>query len=261
VKHGTTTGYKNHGCRCDSCRKAWSTHWREYRAVNREVVQAAERKRRAAKQGTVRGDQHGTETGYNYGCRCDLCSEAHTTASRKYKAANREAVNAKGRERYAVYSADPEWRKAINASVREWRVANREAVNAAKRQWSATSVDLMRSLKGTTCVDCGGTFPPEQLHFHHRDPSTKLFILAAAGRHTRAAVRAEAKKCDVLCKPCHEERHRYSFDERCTCTVCGLVFGGETAFERHRVAGRCRTLEEMKAKGFRMRKDGSAWTC
>ena len=31
-KHGTTTAYVNHKCRCEECRIAWNTYHREYRA-------------------------------------------------------------------------------------------------------------------------------------------------------------------------------------------------------------------------------------
>lgn len=33
IKHGVTTGYKFHACRCDDCRRAWRDAMRAYRAI------------------------------------------------------------------------------------------------------------------------------------------------------------------------------------------------------------------------------------
>lgn len=38
----------------------------------------------------------------------------------------------------------------------------------------------------------------------------------------------------------------------CLCRSCGLYFGGEYAFSRHRVDFRCLTPEELANAGFRL---------
>lgn len=61
-RHGTSSGYSRHRCRCDACR-AWS---REH--------YAAQRYREAAGLIREKGWQHGTWSGYNnHGCRCTRC--------------------------------------------------------------------------------------------------------------------------------------------------------------------------------------------
>ena len=68
---------------------------------------------------------------------------------------------------------------------------------------------LVRELKGSTCQACGGRFEPQQLHFHHLDPTTKLFNLshAAGRRHSAKQIVAEARKCLIVCLDCHMGIH------------------------------------------------------
>jgi hypothetical protein len=58
------------------------------------------------------------------------------------------------------------------------------------------------------CKECRYNADPELLHFHHRDPATKLFKIAW-GLH-KVSVKdlwAEIEKCDVLCDECHRAEH------------------------------------------------------
>ena len=59
---------------------------------------------------------------------------------------------------------------------------------------------------GGRCAGCGYDRLPAALHFHHLDPQTKEFGLAAGGL-TRGLerARAEARKCVLLCGNCHAE--------------------------------------------------------
>ena len=61
------------------------------------------------------------------------------------------------------------------------------------------------------CSRCGYHYCSEALHFHHRDPTTKLFSLGSGPARSWAVVQAEIAKCDVLCANCHIELHK---DER-----------------------------------------------
>jgi hypothetical protein len=66
MKHGTSTGYQRHGCRCDGCRAAAGAQVREARKGMRE--------RGAENPALI---PHGTSTGYStWGCRCWRCSNA-----------------------------------------------------------------------------------------------------------------------------------------------------------------------------------------
>ncbi|MBA2792542.1 MAG: helix-turn-helix domain-containing protein [Thermoleophilaceae bacterium] len=59
---------------------------------------------------------------------------------------------------------------------------------------------------GGRCVLCGYDRFPRALHFHHVDPAIKSFALGERGC-TRSIdrLRAEAKKCVLLCSNCHAE--------------------------------------------------------
>lgn len=38
ARHGTVTGYRNHGCRCDRCREANNAYQREYQRRRKEAA-------------------------------------------------------------------------------------------------------------------------------------------------------------------------------------------------------------------------------
>jgi hypothetical protein len=49
---------------------------------------------------------------------------------------------------------------------------------------------------------------PGCLHFHHRDPSKKLFWIGDRARARKwSDIKKEIKKCDVLCANCHSKLH------------------------------------------------------
>lgn len=77
-RHGSDSGYVNHGCRCDLCTAA------------NAVTVAKGRDRRA--QVEVPDHVHGTPNGYsNYKCRCDLCRAAYNLSVRERRARQKEA--------------------------------------------------------------------------------------------------------------------------------------------------------------------------
>jgi hypothetical protein len=85
--HGTVNRYTSHGCRCRLCKDAIRDYEREkFGHRPREVVDAE------------RAAQHGTESKYRAGCRCESCRRAATQARRERRRANREAANAYDRE-------------------------------------------------------------------------------------------------------------------------------------------------------------------
>lgn len=63
------------------------------------------------------------------------------------------------------------------------------------------------SMFGGKCVKCGYDKCIRNMHFHHRDPSTKLFELSSTSVRTNNfdVLVEEAKKCDLLCSNCHGE--------------------------------------------------------
>lgn len=60
MEHGTRSTYNNYGCRCAACKKASNDYARIYHATGS-----------GAQPGW--GTSHGP-SGYNRGCRCDICS-------------------------------------------------------------------------------------------------------------------------------------------------------------------------------------------
>lgn len=66
IPHGTRSGYRTHRCRCADCRRA-----------NAEHVAGTRSRRRArlADSPSPESDPgHGTQGGYDAGCRCEACS-------------------------------------------------------------------------------------------------------------------------------------------------------------------------------------------
>ncbi|TML27070.1 MAG: hypothetical protein E6G30_07550 [Actinobacteria bacterium] len=59
---------------------------------------------------------------------------------------------------------------------------------------------------GGCCVVCGYDGHPAAFDFHHLDPSQKSFELSLRGvTRSARALRAEARKCVLLCARCHAE--------------------------------------------------------
>jgi hypothetical protein len=62
---------------------------------------------------------------------------------------------------------------------------------------------LVRALKNVPCAECGGTFPPYVMDFHHRDPAEKEFNIGTNVMKNLDSLLAEIAKCDVVCANCH----------------------------------------------------------
>jgi hypothetical protein len=58
---------------------------------------------------------------------------------------------------------------------------------------------------GGCCAVCGYRRCIVNLHFHHVDPKTKSFALSVASGKGLAKLRAEARKCVLVCANCHGE--------------------------------------------------------
>lgn len=85
------------------------------------------------------------------------------------------------------------------AATRRYRVSPNGAMIKFKR-WKASQ----------KCTRCGYSGDPQQLHFHHRDPSIKKFKIARmVYRYGAKALWEEIAKCDLLCERCHKQEHNY----------------------------------------------------
>jgi hypothetical protein len=76
------------------------------------------------------------------------------------------------------------------------------AVSERRRRIKAVLVQEF----GGACVICGYDRTPVAMHFHHVDPSTKSFPVSLnAAALSLDKLRAEARKCVLLCARCHAE--------------------------------------------------------
>ncbi|MEH0110765.1 hypothetical protein V6N00_13725 [Tersicoccus sp. MR15.9] len=75
IRHGTTSGWMNHGCPCPACTTAKAQYKR------------TQNQRRIARANITA--EHGTVLAYEQGCRCEDCSAATAAASRERNARTR----------------------------------------------------------------------------------------------------------------------------------------------------------------------------
>lgn len=67
---------------------------------------------------------------------------------------------------------------------------------------------LLVDWKGGKCEKCDYSKYIGALHFHHKDPSEKLFKLTADNMsRSMSKLMAEVNKCSLLCGNCHAEVH------------------------------------------------------
>ena len=78
--------------------------------------------------------------------------------------------------------------------------------SASKRKQYESVRTIVHWLKDKPCEDCGVSFPPCVMEFHHRDPSTKSFTIAKNLMRPWYRVVLEIAKCVLLCANCHRLR-------------------------------------------------------
>ena len=93
VKHGTVNEYGNFKCRCDLCREAWSIYMKKMHSVpcrsrcgrlaSKYSKTGLCRKCEAKARRDAYPIAHGTESGYNRGCKCRPCMDAAAAARRR----------------------------------------------------------------------------------------------------------------------------------------------------------------------------------
>lgn len=89
----------------------------------------------------------------------------------------------------------------------EQKAASNVAAMASGRRLRERQRAIINEAKRGPCADCGQSYPPWAMHFHHlRD---KVFTIGDVAHTTcsETRLRAEIAKCVVLCGGCHPKRH------------------------------------------------------
>jgi len=89
---------------------------------------------------------------------------------------------------------------------REWHKRNKKP--RSQQGGIITKRNLVIDAKDNPCELCNTKYHPRVMHFHHRDPSTKIASVSALER--RASIQMlkdEIDKCALLCANCHAEVH------------------------------------------------------
>jgi len=104
--------------------------------------------------------------------------------------------------------------KCLRCIKRDIRQREREQGVAGKsmRRYRASPTGALAKFKAwkatQKCSKCSYSGDPQRLHFHHRDPSQKVFkITRMVYRYGAKKLWEEIAKCDLLCEACHEGVH------------------------------------------------------
>ena len=151
--------------------------------------------------------EHNLSAYTNHGCRCDICRDAQREAGRRYRARVKAGEFGPDRERQRL--------DRINEHARATRAgehgpeAQQRAREKAHRGYARRQPRVraaLDALKGSPCVDCGGTFPPECMDFDHRPGEEKVKPVGNMYQMSMKNIKAEIEKCDLVCANCHRIR-------------------------------------------------------
>ena len=72
-----------------------------------------------------------------------------------------------------------------------------------RRKFYSRRAELNIIKEAQGCMRCGYNEDGSKLHFHHRDPSTKLFSIGKGIAFSPIRIKEDIDKCDLLCDVCH----------------------------------------------------------
>lgn len=143
------------------------------------------------------------------------------------------------------------------------------------KKWRKRTTDAMEYIMGAECCVCGYNKTTWALHYHHIDPSKKVFNLSKVRSDSIPweDIENELRKCVVLCANCHAEVHAglitptfvSSFSEErlaelCTrCKNCGTLIHHKGYFFCNHS---CRSKHSAKVAEERklQREEESVWS-
>lgn len=121
-----------------------------------------------------------------------------------------EVKKQKERERYAKIMADPERAKRYKEQTKKWKEENKQKLNETIKEKKAKKKAFLIEMLGGKCVGCGAT---ENLQFDHIDRKQKSFTIGKMlGYSLEDKLIPEAKKCQLLCKFCHQIKTTINHD-------------------------------------------------
>lgn len=131
----------------------------------------------------------------------ELRKQAARERQRRYRAANKDIINARARER----RNRPEVKAQERAAKARW-LAARPGYLGPTRQ---ALVDHVEILKREPCMDCGNSFPTECMDFDHVR-GTKRYNIGTILSKTLSMelLQEELDKCELVCANCHRIRTR-----------------------------------------------------
>ena len=90
------------------------------------------------------------------------------------------------------------------------RSDQKQKVLARRNKHRFNKKEKLKNSVGGKCQFCGYDKCQRALHFHHIDPTQKLFIISdatARKKYSQEQIDAEIKKCVLVCANCHAEIH------------------------------------------------------
>jgi hypothetical protein len=107
-------------------------------------------------------------------------------------------------------------------SVCKWCYLKRSrASNAERRREHRDKLTAIKLEQG--CVDCGFKEYASALHFDHRNPEEKRFVIAHCLLYSWETILEEVTKCDIRCATCHAKRHKDDFRVSSVAGVSGNI--------------------------------------
>jgi hypothetical protein len=147
--------------------------------------------------------------------KCDLvCNNCHTEIEQVIRLARTIARNNKAlvEKRGKLYSDCPHHGKCEFVKRDKIYLRCKKCRNEAVGRTLRKNKSQLIAESGGKCSMCGYKKCQAALHFHHRNPKTKSFSLANGGGISLDRLRAEAKKCALVCGNCHDEIHDKDFN-------------------------------------------------
>ena len=107
------------------------------------------------------------------------------------------------------YQSDPDHRRRVLQSNKQYRINNRDKINESARKRYAENRAHWIEYLGGKCVGCGTT---ENLQFDHIDRTNKTHSIAGILGRNRDKVKPEIDKCRLLCEDCHKVKTMVNHD-------------------------------------------------